>query len=70
LEFNALAAASMGGRERGLQKEPDNQSHPAHAVQQSAGRSGRTPALPYPPDGKDILTIQDQEYQHLTDLHW
>jgi hypothetical protein len=46
-EFNASTAdASGGGNGRGSEKGPR-----PPGVQPSAGRSGRTPAEPYPPDG-------------------
>ncbi len=48
-EFSASAAdASVGKRERGRSSEKPRSA----GTQPSVGRSGRTPAEPYPPDGK------------------
>jgi hypothetical protein len=47
-EFNALAATASGEEEG---PAPKGETGPA-GVQPTAGRSGRTPAEPYPPDGK------------------
>jgi hypothetical protein len=47
-EFSALAADASAGAEEG--RAPAEEA-PASGVQPPAGRSGRTPALPYPPDG-------------------
>lgn len=53
-EFIALAAdASTKQTGRGPAKEP----HPA-GVQPTAGRSGRTPAEPYPPDGERVDSLK------------
>lgn len=47
-EFSALAADARGGREA----DPGSVEEPGSAgIQPTAGRSGRTPAEPYPPDG-------------------
>lgn len=48
-EFSALAA-DASGKEKG--RAPSTKARPA-GVQPTAGRSGRTPAEPYPPDGAE-----------------
>ncbi len=48
-EFSAMAAdARCGKRERGVSCEQPRSA----GMQPAAGRSGRTPAEPYPPDGE------------------
>jgi transposase len=47
-EFSAWAADASGGEEAG--PAPEKGARPA-GVQPTGGRSGRTPAEPYPPDG-------------------
>jgi hypothetical protein len=47
-EFSALAADASAGGEEG---RDSGKGSPAPGVQPAGGRSGRTPAEPYPPDG-------------------
>src|SRR5947209_17902113 len=47
-EFSALAADASAGAEEGRASEGEAA---APGVQPAGGRSGRTPAEPYPPDG-------------------
>jgi hypothetical protein len=49
-EFSALAADASGGEE---ESRASAKEAAASGVQPTAGRSGRTPALPYPPDGSE-----------------
>ena len=47
-EFSALAADARGGED----EDPGSVEEPGSTgIQPTAGRSGRTPAEPYPPDG-------------------
>src|SRR5581483_725582 len=49
-EFNARAADARGGEEKEGRDSVEESAAPG--VQPTVGRSGRTPAEPYPPDGK------------------
>ena len=43
--------------------------HPAPAVYKTTGRSGCTPAEPYPPDGQRILALRSEFTKTRIGLH-
>jgi hypothetical protein len=64
-EFSALAA-DAGGKEKGQASQSDAQPS---GVQPAVGRSGRTPAEPYPPDGAGKDTAE-QPWRPAKDHPW
>ena len=57
-EFSALAADASGEEE--AEGRVSGEETAAPGVQPTAGRSGRTPAEPYPPDGKASHSKKEQ----------